>query len=81
MNRVSALVLAVGIAAAVWMVLPMVRPEFDAVWFVGADGWSGITLHGREILSIVAGLAVWVLGLHFPERPKPIFFRRSSAAQ
>ena len=79
MNRVSALVLAVGIAAAVWMVLPMVRPDFSEVWFVGADGWKGMALHGREIASIAAGMAVWVLGLHFPERPKPIFFRRSSA--
>jgi hypothetical protein len=81
MNRISALVLAVGVAAAVWMVLPMARPEFNQVWFVGAEGWKGIVLHGREIASIGAGLAVWLLGLHFPERPKPIFFRRSSESR
>ena len=80
MSRVSALVLAIGVAAMVWIVLPIARPEFSAVWFVGADGWSGVTLHGRDVISIAAGLAVWIFGLHFPDRPKPIIFRHSAEA-
>lgn len=80
MSRVSALVLAIGVAAMVWIVLPIARPEFGAVWFVGANGLRNITLHGRDIVSIAAGLAVWIVGLHFPDRPKPIIFRHSAEA-
>ncbi|MBI1211271.1 MAG: hypothetical protein GC190_07405 [Alphaproteobacteria bacterium] len=80
MSRVTALIVAVGVGAAAWIVLPIMKPELSAAWLVGADGLSGIALHGYEIMSIVAGLVVWILGLHFPDRPKPIIFRHSGAA-
>ena len=80
MSRLSAFVMAVGVAAVVWIALPMMRPEFNDAWFNGAGGMSGITLHGHEIVAALAGLAVWILGLHFPDRPKPIIFRHSAQA-
>jgi hypothetical protein len=81
MSRMSALVLAIGVAAAVWIVLPIARPEVSAaIWFTGQDGFTGITLYGREVSAIIAGLGVWILALHFPDRPKPIIFRHSAEA-
>jgi len=81
MTRLSALMLAVGVAAAVWMALPIARPEFAAVWFVGAGPLKAAVIHGRDVLSAAAGLAVWIGALHFPERPKHIWFRRGSAGR
>ena len=80
MNRLSAFVLAVGVAAAVWVVLPVARPELNVIWFVGAGPWQSVSIRGQEILSAAAGIGVWLFALHFPERPKHIWFRRGSAA-
>lgn len=80
MSRVTALVLAVGAAAAVWIALPMMQPELQQVWLNGAGRLAGMTLHGRDVMGILAGLAVWILALHFPDRPRPITFRHSATA-
>jgi hypothetical protein len=78
-SKLSALMLAVGVAAAVWVGLSIGKPEFNQVWLVGQGLLSALKIEGREILSGAAGIAVWVAALHFPERPKHIWFRRSSA--
>ncbi len=81
MGKFSALMLAVGLAAAVWVGLPIARPEFNAIWFTGVGAWNALSIHGRDIASAAAGLAVWIGALHFPERPKHIWFRRGSAGR
>lgn len=80
MTRFTALIVAAGVAALVWMFAPMWRPELNEVWLVGADGWTGLNLHGREVMAIFAGIGVWIICLHFPDRPKPILFRHHAEA-
>ena len=80
MTRLSAVILAAGVAAIVWMLAPMWRPELNEIWLIGADGWTGLKLHGREIMATFAGIGVWIICLHFPDRPKPILFRHRAQA-
>jgi hypothetical protein len=77
-TRFSALIFAAVVAVLVWMFAPMGLPELNEVLLIGADGWTGLTLHGREVMAIFAGIGVWIICLHFPERPKPIIFRHTA---
>jgi hypothetical protein len=63
MSNIGALIFAVIAAAAVWFFSPQVEPNIGQVWLVGAGGLDA-TFHGREIVTVLIGLAVWIAGLH-----------------
>jgi hypothetical protein len=71
-TRSIALLLGIAAAIAVWLGAPFVRPDIGAVWFIGADEWRGVLLHGREIVTVAAGLVVWILALHVSRRGRII---------
>jgi hypothetical protein len=79
MTRILALLFGVVVAIATWVVAPIVRPDIADVWFIGTGDWDAVVLHGREIVSAVAGLAAWILSLHLPRRGKAIAGIRYSA--
>jgi hypothetical protein len=63
MSNIGALIFAVVAAAIVWFVSPQVEPNIGEAWLVGTGGVEA-TFHGREIVTAVIGLAVWIAGLH-----------------
>ena len=66
------MLLGVFAAVAAWVIVPIFRPEFVQVWFVGAGDWQGIVLKGRDVVSLGFGLLVWIAALHVPRRGQVI---------
>jgi hypothetical protein len=80
MSKVMAFMVAIAVAIGATIVLPMVEPFFAQAWFAGTGPLRGVLLHGSEILGLAAGLASWIIGLHFPPRPRHIWIRHSAPA-
>ncbi len=72
MTRTLALLFGVVAAIAAWFVAPLVRPDIGEAWFIGTGDWNTVALHGREIVSAVAGILNWILSLHVPRRGRVI---------
>ena len=78
-SKLSAFLLGLALAISVWVVGPIVRPEFGETWFVGSGPLTSITLLARDVLSMFVGVGAWIAALHFPPRPRHIWIRRSIA--
>jgi hypothetical protein len=64
MSKTMSLLAAAVVAAAVWFGTPYISDDFTRAWFTGTGDWRTIAIMGRDIAAGVAGLVVWVLGLH-----------------
>ena len=72
MSKQAAFLLGLAVAAGVWLAAPILRAEFAQIWFVGAGAMQAVVVHGNDLAAAAAGLAAWILALHFPKRPRRI---------
>ena len=80
MSKLTAFMVACAAAITVLLFAPIVEPALAQIWLVGSGRWSGLTLHGAEIVAIGFGLGIWIAALHFPPRPRHIWIRHSAPA-